>query len=1123
MWLLSCGSQPSALPFHFAVGDKLVVTFKVGDTDPTVRLPLPKGFNYNFTVDWGDGVEDVITVYDDPRLLHVYAQAGTYNVTITGQLSAWSFWQVPHSRDRLKTVGDLGDVEWKSLAGAFYACKELTSVAGGDVSFVEDMSYMFHRTTQVQPDTSSWDTGYVTSMRAMFDDARQANPDVSGWDTSKVIDMSGMFASTSQAQPQVGSWNTLKVEQMSGMFRNARVANPDVSRWSTAAVTDMSMMFADAVKAKPDVRQWDTAQVVSMYAMFKNATAAVPDMSSWDFSSVIAMGDMFKGVTLPVKNYSNMLTQAATTAGQNDVKLHAGEQSQYALVAEQARQSLVNMGWEITDGGLDRTTNAFSSRWQVAAGDIIELPLIDGYSYNFEVDWGDGSPIEGVTTKSVKHTYAQAGTYSVVISGKLEAWSFKANPRSKDKIISVSNLGMLGWKSLRGAFAGCSKLTTVAGGDTSAVTNMSYMFDGALLVKPQVADWDTSKVTDMSYMFRGAAQAEPSVSKWNVAAVTTMQEMFKGAVRAVPDMTAWNFAKVKQMDGMFSGVTLPTVNYDKMLLCLCATGDNSATAKKLGGGNAKYSDNDLSSNNLPCLKVDKCENDNGDVLSDGKAARAELEERSWQVSDGGLVGASEGGEFITRWHLPKGGKITLPLVRRQGMSYALEIEWCDGTRVSISGDQWQEDKISHTCPQPASSDFKDLPKVTITGSIGSGRWSCRDFVSEKRCEKLYAVDSLGDLQWKNLSGAFAFTNSLVVFKGGDTTAQVKDMSWMFWQAVRVKPEIGDLDVSNATNMMGMFHEAYSAEPDVSKWQTGKVTNMSWMFAKTRLANPDVSGWDTSSVKTMTRMFSDALKANPNVSSWQTSSVTDMSFMFFDAREAVPNVASWNTAKVTNIAGMFRKARKAKPDVSSWNTAKVTSMAGVFSDAELAKPDVSSWNTAKVTNMASMFRNAVVAEPDVSSWDTSAVIDMSSMFNGAVLANPDVSSWNVGNVKDMSHMFRNAAKAAPDVSAWNVASVENMSAMFMGAVKIPSVLNVAQWNFAKVANMASMFKGIKLPTATYSQMLTRISETTEQENVVLDGGLSKFNTPASIARAVLVDGKGWKITDAGEDSALLPIH
>ena len=97
------------------------------------------------------------------------------------------------------------------------------------------------------------------------------------------------------------------------------------------------------------------------------------------------------------------------------------------------------------------------------------------------------------------------------------------NEGDKDKIISIPNLGSVGWTSFYYAFYGCSNLRSVAGGDTSQVTSLSNMFAEASQVEPLTADWNTGQVTDMSWIFSGAGSFNADISKWEVSQVTDMR------------------------------------------------------------------------------------------------------------------------------------------------------------------------------------------------------------------------------------------------------------------------------------------------------------------------------------------------------------------------------------------------------------------------------------------------------------------------------------------------------------------------------------------------------------------------------------------------------------------------
>ena len=78
--------------------------------------------------------------------------------------------------------------------------------------------------------------------------------------------------------------------------------------------------------------------------------------------------------------------------------------------------------------------------------------------------------------------------------------------------------------------------------NTSQVTDMYRMFEGAAAFNQAIGSWDTSKVTIMGYMFYGAAAFYQDISGWSDA--TGFAAMFTGA-------TAW-LDRVKRVDGSAS-------------------------------------------------------------------------------------------------------------------------------------------------------------------------------------------------------------------------------------------------------------------------------------------------------------------------------------------------------------------------------------------------------------------------------------------------------------------------------------------------------------------------------------------------------------------------------------------
>ena len=301
-------------------------TWKVPADSKTITLPLVENYNYNFTVDWGDGSPiSEITAHDDDDKTHTYEAEGDYNLVIEGTLQAWSFSNAG-DKDKILSVESFGDLGYKNLSGAFHGSTNLSAFKGGFTSNVTNMVGMFYRAFNVDPNVSSWDVSNVTNMSEMFRGTTAADPDVSSWDVSNVTDMSEMFRATA--------------------------ADPDVSSWDVSSVTDMISMFEGTTGADPDVSSWDVSNVTNMAFMFYDATSANPDVSSWNVSNFTQMINMFDNSALSTANYDALLINLANNnASVENVVLGASGIKYSSDDAQTARDTLEGRGWTITDGG----------------------------------------------------------------------------------------------------------------------------------------------------------------------------------------------------------------------------------------------------------------------------------------------------------------------------------------------------------------------------------------------------------------------------------------------------------------------------------------------------------------------------------------------------------------------------------------------------------------------------------------------------------------------------------------------------------------------------------------------------------------------------------------------------
>jgi surface protein len=244
-----------------------------------------------------------------------------------------------------------------------------------------------------------------------------------------------------------------------------------------------------------------------------------------------------------------------------------------------------------------------------SASNQIQLPLVNGGTYNFIVDWGDGfqDTITSWNQAETLHTYATAGVYTLSMSGTISEWSFgNAVVEDNDKILSISSWGSLQFGTIsNNAFANCNNLdlssvsdipdlsssnslalcfsssgiTTInridewdvsnitntqgmfsgtsfnqniSSWDVSSVTSMVNMFNNSSF-NQNINTWDVSSVTDMGNMF-GLSAFNQNIGSWNVSSVINMGQMFQ-ATPFNQDISSWNVSNVTTMSSMFSGTT----------------------------------------------------------------------------------------------------------------------------------------------------------------------------------------------------------------------------------------------------------------------------------------------------------------------------------------------------------------------------------------------------------------------------------------------------------------------------------------------------------------------------------------------------------------------------------------
>jgi len=330
-----------------------------------VHLPLESSGNYIFTINWGDGNNDTITIWNQSSVTHTYTSPGVYIITILGEIIGWQF---NYQGDRLKIleIQQFGCLQLGNLGSYFYGCTNLVLTAtdslnlngttnlfrafkdchnlgnsgnlnswntsnitnmsemfsdamsfnqplnNWNVSNVKTMYFMFSQAHSFNKAIDNWDVSSVTDMRGMFSTAYSFNQPLNNWNVANVVDMSSMFYQAESFNQPIGDWNLSKLELINGMFARASSFNQPLEKWDLSKVTSMSGMFVEALSFNNNIGSWNVSNVVNMASMFEGASSFNQPLGNWNLSRVVNMNHMFFQASLFNQSLDNWDVSSVT-------------------------------------------------------------------------------------------------------------------------------------------------------------------------------------------------------------------------------------------------------------------------------------------------------------------------------------------------------------------------------------------------------------------------------------------------------------------------------------------------------------------------------------------------------------------------------------------------------------------------------------------------------------------------------------------------------------------------------------------------------------------------------------------------------------------------------------------
>ena len=88
-------------------------------------------------------------------------------------------------------------------------------------------------------------------------------------------------------------------------------------------------------------------------------------------------------------------------------------------------------------------------------------------------------------------------------------------------------------------------------GKDNKVTNLDYIFEGAIIFNSDLSRWDTSNVTSMKGAFKSATSFNQPLNNWGTSNVTTMHQMFFCAISFNKDIRVWKVTADTDLKDMF--------------------------------------------------------------------------------------------------------------------------------------------------------------------------------------------------------------------------------------------------------------------------------------------------------------------------------------------------------------------------------------------------------------------------------------------------------------------------------------------------------------------------------------------------------------------------------------------
>lgn len=286
-------------------------------------------------------------------------------------------------------------------------------------------------------------------------------------------------------------------------------------------------------------------------------------------------GGVSVGATITNLSMPTLLPPLRLVSNTCAATLAVGSSCSYVIDYSGKSSGNTSLGFEYNNGVSAQTTAVqvdwvglpvpFQTTWKTTiSNQTITLPIYDSGTYNFTVNWGDGSQIESCLSAACSaktHTYANAGTYVVTLTGVIDGYNFALEPASASHIINVLQWGDVMFGSESGIFESCANFESIPATDVPnfiGTTRLYYMFafDPKFVGGASLGNWDMTKIDAVGGMFQGDVLFnESAITSWNTAGISEFWNIFNGATIFNQPVGVWDMSSATHIEGMFKGAT----------------------------------------------------------------------------------------------------------------------------------------------------------------------------------------------------------------------------------------------------------------------------------------------------------------------------------------------------------------------------------------------------------------------------------------------------------------------------------------------------------------------------------------------------------------------------------------